>query len=143
MKKFKKWLVMLFAILGILVFNYRKKECKPPELISTISSMNHEYCSIIIHKSCINDKVELALYLIEVCRENAFENIKFATDIRGYPSALHLTVYLNKIDFLEGAIFMTVKYIPEENNDTCTIVDENVQYELYVDQTLIKDCHNI
>jgi len=124
---------MIFAILGILVFNYTKKECKTPELISTISSMDHEYCSIIIHKSRINDKEELAMLLIEMCKKNAFENIKFATDIRGYPSALHLTVYLNKIDFLEGAIFMAVKYIPKENNDTCTIVDENVQYELYVD----------
>ena len=38
---------------------------------------------------------------------------------------------------------MTIKYVPQDNNDTCTIVDEMDQYELYVDQMLIKDCNNI
>lgn len=143
MKKLKKWFTLIIIIAGALIIDYRKYDCKKPELMSTINSMNCEYCSIIIYKKYVRDKVELALHLIEVCRENAFENIKFATDIRGYPSALHLIVYSNKTDFFEGDNFMTIKYIPQENNDTSTIVDENDLYELYIDQMLIEDCNNI
>lgn len=99
MKKISKWFVVLIAIAGALIADYKKNEYQNLEMVSTINSMNREYCSIIVHKRYVRDKVELALLLIELCKENAFDNIKFATDVRGYPSSLSLSVYLTEKDF--------------------------------------------
>lgn len=133
MKKFNKWIAVLIVITGVLIADYRKYECKNPELISTINSMNREYCSVIIHKKYIRDKVELALLLIELCRENAFENIKFATDVRGYPSSLSLSVYLTEKDFEIGNQYMSVRYEMIEYIKSSNIKDDMENYKLYID----------
>lgn len=110
MKKLNKWFIVLIAVAGALIADYRKNEYRNPELVSAINSMNREYCSIIIHKKYVRDKVELALLLIELCKENAFDNIKFATDVRGYPSSLSLSVYLTENDLETGNQYMNVRY---------------------------------
>lgn len=47
--------------------------------------MNYEYCATITYRDQIPDKIEFARKLIEMCRENEYRTIKFATDVRGYP----------------------------------------------------------
>lgn len=133
MKKLNKWFAVLIVIAGTLIADYRKNEYKKPELISTINSMNHEYCSIVIHKKYVQDKVELALVLIELCRENAFENIKFATDVRGYPSELSLSVYLTKNDFEMGNQYMSVRCEMLEYSKSSNIRDNMDNYQLCVE----------
>ena len=140
MKKFNKWAAVLVVIIGVLIANYRKYEYKNPELIFAINSMNREYCSIVIHKKFVRDKVELALVLIELCRENAFENIKFATDVRGYPSSLSLSVYLTDKDFETGNQYMNIRYEMIECNQSSNIKDNLENYQLYIDNELIEIC---
>ena len=138
MKKFNKWAAVLVVIIGALIVNYRKYEYNNPELISAINSMNREYCSIVIHKKFVHDKVELALVLLELCRENAFENIKFATDVRGYPSSLSLSVYLTDKDFETGNQYMNIRYEMIECNQSSNIKDNIENYQLYIDNELIE-----
>ena len=137
MKKLNKWATVLVVSIGILIVNYRKYEYRNPELISTINSMNREYCSIVIHKKIVRDKVELALVLIELCRENTFENIKFATDVRGYPSSLSLSVYLTETDFERGKQYMNIRYEMMECNQSSNIKDNIENYQLYIDNERI------
>ena len=77
--------------------------------------------------------------LIELCRENAFENIKFATDVRGYPSGLYLSVYLTKKDFENSKIYMKIKYITKTYNQNSNIKDDMEKYQLYIDNNLVSN----
>lgn len=138
MKKVNKWIILLIFIVGIFISNYREDENAKPELVSTINSMNHEYCSIIIHKKDVHDKENLARFLIESCRENAFENIKFATDVRGYPSGVLISVYLTKKDFELGNQYMSVRCEMIEYSKSSNIRDNMDNYRLYVDNELIE-----
>jgi len=38
----------------------------------------------------------LARKIIRMCQDNSFHSIRFSTDINGYPSELHISVYLNR-----------------------------------------------
>ena len=138
MKRIKKWFIMLTIITGVSIIDLKKYEYKTPELVSTINSMNREYCSIILHKKHVSDKVELAVVLIDLCKENAFDNIKFATDVRGYPSSLSLNVYLTKKDFENGKQYMNVRYEMINYSKTGDIRDEITNYQLYIDNELIE-----
>ena len=77
-------------------------------------------------------------FLIESCRENAFENIKFATDVRGYPSGVLLSVYLTKKDFKLGNQYMSVRCDMIEYSKSSNIRDNMDNYRLYVDNELIE-----
>ena len=99
--------------------------------------MNHEYCSVIVHKKYVEDKIELALFLVELCKENAFDNIKFATDVRGYPSEVWLNVYLTEKDFKKGNKYMNVRYEMKVYKKDSNIRDNSENYQLYIDNVKI------
>ena len=126
------------SIVGVSIIDFKQYEYQTPELVSTINSMNREYCSVILHKRYVSDKVELALFLIELCKENAFDNIKFATDVRCYPSSLSLSVYLTKKDFENGNQYMNVRYEMKNDRTGGNIKDEVSNYQLYFDNELIE-----
>lgn len=135
----KKYLIVIIVVIIVLVAKCEKEEYKPPELVSTINSMNHEYCSIIVHAKPIFEKTKLALFLIELCRENNFDNIKFATDVRGYPSGVSLSVYLTDNDFITGNQYMNVRYEMIEDRKDSNIKNDPKNYQLYIDGKLIEN----
>ena len=98
--------------------------------------MNYEYCAIIANRNYIPDKVEFALELIEMCRKNEYETIKFATDVRGYPSGLFLSVYLTPEDMENGKLYMKDKYVTEDDEEDRNIKDDSEKYQLYIDDVL-------
>lgn len=124
------WIVLIILFVGIICIGCRKKK---PNMVATINSMNYEYCSVIAYENSLVDKEQLANQLIEMCKENSFKSIKFATDVRGYPAGIYMRVYLNRLDFKRGKIFMQVKYLPMEKNWTGNIKDNREQYVLYID----------
>lgn len=137
----KKYLMVIVIVIIMFVAKYEneKEEYKSPELVSTINSMNHEYCSIIVHNKQILEKTQLALFLIELCGENNFDNIKFATDVRGYPSGVSLSVYLTENDFVTGNQYMNVRYEMIECRKDCNIKDDSENYQLYIDGKLVEN----
>ena len=98
MKISNKALIIFCIFLVLVIDGNRKGIHQNPELVSTINCMNCEYCNIIVYKKGSPDRMKLALLLIEFCKENKFDNIKFATDVRDYPSNLYLNVYLTEKD---------------------------------------------
>lgn len=110
-----------------------------PDMVPTMSSMNYEYCAIIAYRNQISDKIAFARKLIEMCRENDYETIKFATDVRGYLSGLYLNVYLTKEDFENGKIYMKIKYVTQECVENSNIKDNIEKYQLYIDNDLVRD----
>lgn len=139
MKRISKLLAgALIAVSALSVADLDARKVQP-DMVSTISSMNCEYCSIIAYRNKIPDKIEFARKLIKMCRENDYETVKFATDVRGYPSDLYLNVYLTKKDFENGKIYMKIKYVPQECAQNSNIKDNIEKYQLYIDNDLISD----
>ena len=139
MRRIYKWYIVLAIAAVVFLIKVTESEHRKPELVCTINSMNHEYCSIIIHDKPIFEKTKLALFLIELCRENNFDNIKFATDVRGYPSGVSLSVYLTDNDFITGNQYMDVRYEMIENRKDSNIKNDPENYQLYIDGKLIEN----
>ena len=138
MRKKNKGFAVMIIILGSLIIGCNKYECKKPKLVSSISSMNHEYCTIIIYKRSVQNKIELVRLLVEMCKDNDFENIKFATDVRGYPSCLSLSVYLTEKDFQKGKQYVNIRYEMIKYIKSSNIRDNPENYQLYIDNELIQ-----
>ena len=136
MNRISKLLVSVFIAAGVAAACHQNYKEVKPDMVSTINSMNYEYCAIIANRNYIPDKVEFALELIEMCRKNEYETIKFATDVRGYPSGLFLSVYLTPEDMENGRIYMKVKYVTEGDEEDRNIKDDSEKYQLYVDDVL-------
>ena len=139
MKRIGKLIACVLIAINALSADNMGYENRKPDMVSTINSMNCEYCSIIAYRNQISDKIEFARKLIEMCRENDYETIKFATDVRGYPSGLYLNVYLTKKDFENEKIYMKIKYVPKECEENSNIKDNIEKYQLYIDDNLISN----
>lgn len=139
MKRIGKLVACVLIAISALSADNMDYENRQPDMGSTISSMNYEYCAIIAYRNQIPDKIAFARKLIEMCRENGYETIKFATDVRGYPSGLYLSVYLTKKDFENGKIYMKIKYITKTYNQNSNIKDDMEKYQLYIDNNLVSN----
>ena len=139
MKRIGKLVACVLISISALSADNMDYENRQPDMGSTISSMNYEYCAIIAYRNQIPDKIAFARKLIEMCRENGYETIKFATDVRGYPSGLYLSVYLTKKDFENGKIYMKIKYITKTYNQNSNIKDDMEKYQLYIDNNLVSN----
>lgn len=82
-------------------------------------------------KRFVLNKVELETFIIECCREYSFENIKFATDIRGYPSGLSVAVYLTEKDFEKGRQYINIRFEMIGCNQSSNIKDNMENYQIY------------
>ena len=135
----KKYIYLrILLVIVILVFVFVGCADKTPDLVATINSMNYEYCSVIAYEYSWVDKEQLANRLIEMCKENAFKSIKFATDVRGYSTGIYMNVYLNRWNFKRGEIFMKVKYLPADNNWIGNIRDYSGNYVLNIDGDIME-----
>ncbi|MBO5179736.1 MAG: hypothetical protein J6B87_05265 [Clostridia bacterium] len=139
MKRIGKLIASVLIAISALSADNMDYENRKPDMVSTISSMNFEYCSIIAYRNQIPDKIAFARKLIEMCRENGYETIKFATDVRGYPSGLYLSVYLTQKDFENGNIYMKIKYVTRECAQNSNIKDNVEKYQLYIDNDLVSN----
>lgn len=139
MKRIGKLFVSVLIAVSALSADYPDYGNMQPDMVSTISSMNYEYCAIIAYRDQIPDKIEFARKLVEMCRENEYETIKFATDVRGYPSGLYLNVYLTRKDFENGKIYMKIKYVTQEYDQNSNIKDDIEKYQLYIDNNLVSN----
>lgn len=137
MSRMSRLFVIVLMTVGVLAAGYQKDKNVKPDMVSTINSMNYEYCSIIANRDDIPDKVEFALELIEMCRKNEYETIKFATDVRGFPAGLIMSVYLTQEDMENGKLYMKIKYVAEEYDGNSNIKDDYEEYQLYVDDVLV------
>lgn len=137
MKRIGKLVACMLIAISVLSADSMDYRNIQPDMVSTISFMNCEYCAIIAYRDQISDEIEFARKLVEMCRENKYKTIKFATDVRGYPSSLYLNVYLTQKDFENGKIYMKVKYVTQEYDQNNNIKDDIEKYRLYIEKSLV------
>lgn len=103
------YLLVFLAFAGLLQYGKEKylewKEAHSgiPDAVSSVSVNNDHHLKVVANSSQIEDKEGLAREIIHMCQDNSFHSIRFSTDINGYPSELHISVYLNRKEVEGGS----------------------------------------
>ena len=131
------WVLCAMAVLIITMEYFIKPNSEEdvpmaPDVVSSISMNRDQYLTVVANRDNIEDKEEFAKLLIEMCKENSFQAIKFSTD-RGYATNVDMRVYLFQ-DKIEGhGPVMIVKYEPVEYGKGYDIVHNPDQFKLTID----------
>lgn len=130
-------MVLLFVMINVPGCENKHKEGEP-DVISSMKFNRDENLLVVANREQIEDKEEFAKYLVEKCKDNSFQSIKFSTDY-GYPTSLVLRVYLWE-DEIEGQEpVMIVEYKPDTWNEDYDIVNDADKFQLYVDGKQVKE----
>lgn len=129
----KKSILGLCLILSIMAVFLIGNSVREPDCVGSISSNADEYLTVVAYRSSIKDKETFAWKLVKMCQDNAFKTIKFSTDFRGYPTSLHINVYLSERDVDKGKVEMNIRFKPTDYSQGYDIVNNEEKYELYID----------
>ena len=140
MKKYNRKQVMGMTIIGTIMVCSAcgRTEAAVPDVVSSMKMNRDEMLTVVANQDKIEDKEAFAWLLLQMCKDNSFESIKFSMD-EGYPTSLDMNVYAWKEDIGEKDPIMTVEYKPEEWNVEYDIVNSQEQFHLYVDDEMVKD----
>ncbi|MCB5474294.1 hypothetical protein LIQ13_06040 [Blautia luti] len=140
MKKYNRKQVMGMTIIGTIMVCSAcgRTEAAVPDVVSSMKMNRDEMLTVVANQDKIEDKEAFAWLLLQMCKDNSFESIKFSMD-EGYPTSLDMNVYAWKEDIGEKDPIMTVEYKPEEGNVEYDIVNAPEQFHLYVDDEMVED----
>jgi hypothetical protein len=103
----KKWIIfcIILMVVGTIIVNRPHK----PRLISNITTLDTSYMTILVDRSEAKDVKKLEERLVQMCREDAFENIKLGTKDRPMVKRWVISVFLSKADLEKGKPYLTIK----------------------------------
>ena len=114
--------IIAFGIMIGYLFEKKSEEDIPmePDVVSSIRVDRNQYLTVVANRDKIEDKEAFAKLLVQMCRENSFQTIKFSTD-RGYATGIHMQVYLCDNDIEEAKVAMKIDYVQREYNEESDI----------------------
>lgn len=103
----KKWIIFCAILMaaGTIIVNRPHK----PRLISNITTLDTSYMTILVDRSEAKDVKKLEEQLIQMCGDDAFENIKLETKDRPMVKRWVISVFLSKADLERGKTYLTIK----------------------------------
>lgn len=104
-----------------------------PDVVSSISKNRCYELTVVANSNRIDDLEVFAREVIEMCQQNAFHSMKFSTDIKGYPSALDITVYLNRKGVESNQPVCAIEFRTKEHTEDYDIKNDVEQFQLYLD----------
>lgn len=108
----KKWEIVL--IICLIAAGGLWSIPKKPKLISSITTKDTAYLTILVDKREANDPQKLRDELLEMCKADAFETIKLNTEDKPLAKRLHISVYTSWNDLEIGNVCLTIKHEEEE-----------------------------
>lgn len=108
-----------------------------PDVIRSMKMNQDETLTVVANRKHIEDKEDFAKLLVNKCKDNSFQSVRFSTDY-GYATSLNLRVYLWE-DEIEGQEpEMVVEYKPVEWGRNYDIVNDPEKFQMYVDGEAIE-----
>lgn len=98
-----------------------------------MSINNDHHLKVVANSSQIEDKEGMAREIIHMCQDNSFHSIRFSTDINGYPSELHISVYLNRKEVEGGEPVFEIEFSTEGFSGEYDIKNDADKFQLYLD----------
>ena len=112
---------------------WREAHSGVPDVVSSIS-MNNDHCLKVVANSCkVDNKEEFARQIIHMCQNNSFHSIRFSTDIKGYPTGLDITVYLNRKKVEKGESVCKIEFSTDDFAEEYDIKNDAEKFHLYLD----------
>lgn len=122
MKKISTIVVILIVLMATGFYMVNRES--DPNCVSSVSSNDDYYLTIIANQRKIEDKEAFANQLVDLVKNNGFETIMFSYDETGYPTSLSMTVYLTERDWKNSNVYMTVS-LRQENWEAGNNIVEN------------------
>lgn len=104
-----------------------------PDAVSSMSINNDHHLKVAANSSRIEDREELARRIIHMCQDNSFHSIRFSTDVNGYPSELHISVYLNRKEVEGGDPVFEIEFSTDDFREEYDIKNDADKFRLYLD----------
>lgn len=133
------YLLVFLVFAGLIQYGKEKypewKEAHSgiPDAVSSMSLNNDHHLKVVANSSRIEDKEGLAREIIHMCQDNSFHSIRFSTDINGYPSELHISVYLNRKEVEGGEPVFEIEFSTDDFNGEYDIKNDADKFRLYLD----------
>lgn len=93
----------------------------------TSSNYHEEHISVIVNRLLVADKESCADHILQKCRENSFQNIRFSHD-RSKPNALYAKVYLSEYAMKHGNPVFEFSYTHNAGEDDAYNIIEDVSH---------------
>ncbi len=133
------YLLVFLAFVSLIQYGKEKypewKEAHSgiPDVVSSMSLNNDHHLKVVANSSRIEDKEGLARKIIHMCQDNSFHSIRFSTDINGYPSELHISVYLNRKEVEGGEPVFEIEFSTDDFSGEYDIKNDADKFRLYLD----------
>lgn len=148
MKRKKRLMSCALLILGVVVMiphttkGYEKEQQEncfetqngiPDIANSTTFGADHRL-TVVANSDRIEGKEEFARTVIHMCIDNSFHSVRFSTDIRGYPTGLDISVYMNRKDIEERKEPVhRIEFRTDDFSKGYNIKDNTEKFTLYLD----------
>lgn len=120
-------MLSLLAALLCLYLQYGRDMDVYNTISTTSSNYHEERITVIANRLFIVEREQYADYILQKCRENSFQNIRFSYD-RSKPNALYAEVYLSEYAIKHGKPVFAFSYTHNgEEYDAYNII-ENVSH---------------
>ncbi len=106
MKRIVSILCTICIIVVIVFANIPQK----PKLVSSITSFEHAYLTILVDKREIRNLKNLEEKIIKMCREDTFDGMKLQTADRTPASNYHISVYTSRCNLEKGKVSFNIQY---------------------------------
>lgn len=103
----KKWFVIctICIVTGMIFVNRPQR----PRLISSITTMETAYLTILVDEAEITDLEKLKKKIIHLCKIDGFQEIKLQTEDRVPAKRYYISIYISENDLKEGKEYLTFK----------------------------------
>lgn len=101
-----KFLIAIMVIVCLLPSIIPNK----PQLISSITTLDSAYLTILVDKREIRNIKKLEEKLVQMCQGDKFEKIKLQTEDKKLPEKLNISVYTSRKDLEKGDLYMKFTY---------------------------------
>lgn len=110
----KKWGIVcaILVICGISLCSVWKK----PKIVNCITTMDTAYITVLWNDRGLADKEKAAETVIELCKKNAFQELKLSEETQKNIGTYYITIYKSVRQMKRGKNWITFYYNREENS---------------------------
>lgn len=110
MTKRGKKICVICVIVVIIFVNMPQR----PKIISSITTLDTAYLTILVDKSETGNIKKLEEKLLQMCKEDSFENIKLQTEDKPLEKKLHISVYTSNYALKKGIPYLIIEKDAED-----------------------------
>ena len=124
-------------VIGVIILSFIYLQWgRNIEVCNTQVETGNDYCkqkiTIIANRVWISDKEKFGYDMIQKCRDNSFDKIRFSYDLEQHHELI-IKVYTNRIGYNVGKLSFTVYFENKEKGRQYDIINNPEKYEMIIE----------